>query len=64
MGSSEPSIGEALALSENQLRDLSALFSAIMTETGQHDRAYRLASIGVYLCDDWSEVAARGAGEP
>ena len=52
-----PSLHDARALSACQLSELSALFSAIMAETRTDDKAHKLASIGVYVCDDWCERA-------
>ena len=53
----QPSLHDTQALSACQLSELSALFSAIMAETRADDKAHRLASLGVYVCDDWCERA-------
>jgi len=40
------------------ISDLGVLFSAIRKATDEHSEAHKLAGMGMYLADDWAEMAA------
>lgn len=45
------------AVQHASISDLGALFSAIRKISDEHSEAYRLAGMGMYLADDWAEMA-------
>lgn len=58
--STETVINEAVDMATVQhasISDLGVLFSAIRKVSDEQTDAYRLAGMGMYLADDWSEMA-------
>jgi len=59
-------IKEALDMTTVQhasISDLGALFSAIRKTTDEHSEAHKLAGMGMYLADDWAEIAMDAKSE-
>lgn len=54
---------EALTVAIESLADLRVLFGAIAKEVEYKSNAYRLATTGTYLADDWLELAEHGITE-
>ncbi len=59
--STETVINEAVNMATVQhasISDLGSLFSAIRKVSDEHSEAFKLAGMGMYLADDWAEMAA------
>tara|TARA_R110002074_G_scaffold402332_1_gene607508 strand:+ start:15518 stop:15751 length:234 start_codon:yes stop_codon:yes gene_type:complete len=58
--STQAVINQAIDITDVQqssIADLGALFSAIRKISDEHSEAYKLAGMGMYLADDWAEMA-------
>lgn len=59
--STETVINEAVDMATVQhasISDLGALFNAIRQASDEHTETYKLAGMGMYLADDWADMAA------